>query len=239
MSDRTRKPPEDGDEPGVPLYMLSFGDMMTNLLCFFILLCAFANEQRMGFISDGLGAFRAALLSHGLPGLLPSDRTSVDLGAREVLFRPARSHLPKLLEERDGVMDDGNRQALREVVVDALRSSETTDLPLALVFTAGSSDLSPSHRRTLAEVAPYLAGGNFNIRIAGYAYDEGKEYAGEWHLAWRRARAVAAFLVESGGIEPQRLLPVGHGPTSRKERGGFGHQRVWGRRIVVLTLVQS
>ena len=102
MADR-KKPPEP-DQQGCPMYMLSFGDMMTNLLCFFILLCAFTNERRVGFISDGLGAFRKALLAHGMPGVLKSDTLPMDLGAKRVLFRPSKAVMPRMLVDKDGHM---------------------------------------------------------------------------------------------------------------------------------------
>ena len=91
-----RKQPEEEEELGAPLYMLSFGDMMTNLLCFFILLCAFAEARRVGFITDGVGSIQRALLHDGLPGVLSSDKKPLNLGADRVLFPAGGAFEPAL-----------------------------------------------------------------------------------------------------------------------------------------------
>jgi hypothetical protein len=56
-------------------YLLSFGDCMTALLAFFIVLNSMAAEQTGANLHAGTGSFNRALNSHGLPGLFPNDRS--------------------------------------------------------------------------------------------------------------------------------------------------------------------
>ena len=55
---------------GAPAYMVSFGDMMTLILCFFILLVSMAEEQNFGLLAKGVGSFIVAIESHGLNGIM-------------------------------------------------------------------------------------------------------------------------------------------------------------------------
>lgn len=230
-----RKPPED-KEPGAPLYMLSFADMMTNILCFFILLCAFSKEKMVGFISDGVGSFKVALESNGLPGVLSGDRLPVDMGANRVLFRPSKSVFPKLLVENDGTIKEENRDALRNVLVSALKSPEEVVLPMPIVFGPGDASLTKAHRSVLKLVSKYLTSGSYQVRIEGYCFEEGMPAEAAWKLAQARAEAVAIFVGLAGPVASKRMTIIGFGPPESRDRLMVVQKR-WGRRVVLITLV--
>lgn len=61
--------PEE-EKRGVPAYMVSFGDMITLLLTFFILLVALADTQSAGLVGAGKGTFIEHMLSKGSPGIM-------------------------------------------------------------------------------------------------------------------------------------------------------------------------
>ena len=62
--------PEE-EKRGVPAYMVSFGDMITLLLTFFILLVALADTQTAGLVGAGNGPIIAHLMADGRPGIMP------------------------------------------------------------------------------------------------------------------------------------------------------------------------
>jgi len=64
---RKRKPPSDGPSRA---YLISFGDTMTALLAFFIVLNSLAKEQTGAALHSGTGSFVRALSGLGLPGML-------------------------------------------------------------------------------------------------------------------------------------------------------------------------
>ncbi len=225
---------------GAPLYMVSFGDMITILLTFFILLCSYAEEQQSGFVSDGVGSFRAAVNDFGLPGALPGDTLPVDLGARRVRFKPVGALNPRLLTEPDGSISDLNRDALRQVVKKALRQDKVTRIPAEMVFEPGSWSLTPAHRSALDVIAPLLVGKNMKIRIEGYAYEEGIDDDLR-RVAARRAEAVARYLVEEQGVDEKQIETVGYGssgPGAESHRNRI-IQDLLGRRIAYISLVPA
>ncbi len=231
-----KKAPPEEEETGAPMYMLSFGDMMTNLLCFFILLCAFAEERRVGFISDGVKSFRDALMSHGLPGVLPGDRKPLDIGADRVLFRPSKSISPRLLVDADGTIKDANRDALREVMIDALEKPGAHEIAAPLVFSPGTADLTHAHKAVLDLMALRLAGyPDTRVRVEAFAWKEGVATADAWDLSMQRAQNVISYLASVGDNNSDRYAPIGYGPAANGDTSET--QDRWGRRIALVSVV--
>ncbi len=224
--------------PGAPMWMLSFSDMMTNVLCFFILLQAFASERQVGLLADGLGSFRDEVSTLGLPGSLPGSRAAVDLGAGRVFFRPPRSINPKNLVEPDGKIADANRDALRAVVLEAIKKTGVTMIPTAIVFEPDVTTLTLEHRSFLETLAPFLRLGRYPVTIQGYSFEEGGGPDDGWRISEARARAVGAGLAELG-LQHERITVVGHGMLTRGA-GTLGAvrsvQNSFGRRIVTISL---
>jgi len=235
MSSTRKKPPEE-EAQGAPMYMMSFGDMMTNLLCFFILLCAFSEERRAGFISDGVQSFRQALRAHGLPGVLKGDQKPIDLGADRVLYRPAKSISPKLLIDADGRLTDANRDALREVVMDALEQPSVNEIGAPIIFSPGSATLTKAHRAVLDAMAGWFTGySDIRIRVEAFSWKEGLSQEESWDLAMRRADNVISYLASSGDIPTGKFIPIGYGPSGSGKTAR--RQDSWGRRIALISVV--
>jgi flagellar motor protein MotB len=69
---RKKKPPASKPSKA---YLVSFGDTMTALLAFFIVLNSFAKDQTGANMHSGTGSFVNAISSIGLPGTKPGKRT--------------------------------------------------------------------------------------------------------------------------------------------------------------------
>ena len=69
---RKKKPPSAKPSKA---YLVSFGDTMTALLAFFIVLNSFAKDQTGANMHSGTGSFVNAISSIGLPGTKPGKRT--------------------------------------------------------------------------------------------------------------------------------------------------------------------
>lgn len=70
---REKKCPPSGPNQG---YLVSFGDTMTALLAFFIVLNSLAEEQTGANLHAGTGSFVRALQSFGVPGIFSSELSS-------------------------------------------------------------------------------------------------------------------------------------------------------------------
>jgi flagellar motor protein MotB len=88
-------------EPSTPskAYLVSFGDTMTALLAFFIVINSLAKEQTGADMYSGTGSFVTAFSSSGLPGTLAGDRSSEMLQQQEQMPIYA---LAKNLDQNEG-----------------------------------------------------------------------------------------------------------------------------------------
>jgi len=69
------KKQKDPVAPPSKAYLVSFGDTMTTLLAFFIVLCSMAQDQTGANLHSGTGSFVRALDSFGMPGQYAGDRS--------------------------------------------------------------------------------------------------------------------------------------------------------------------
>lgn len=234
-----RKRPDDPPPMSAPLYMVSFGDMITIMLTFFILLCSYAKEREAGFVADGVGSFQVVINAMGLPGLMPGIRHPVDLGTSRVRFKPAEAINYELVEDSDGNSDDLNRDRLRRVVKDTLKENQVVRLPVVFVFDFQETKLSSFHENAVDVIAPVLADKNVGLRIEGFGYEEELDPTGTRRVAWERAHAVAERLVSEHGIDPKRIEVLGHGSSGSgvEKRSRREVQERLGRRIAIVYLV--
>lgn len=235
MAGRTKKP----DEPpiGVPAYMVSFGDMMTILLTFFILLCSYSTERQAGFVSDGIGSFKNSINAMGLPSIMPADRDPIELGAKRVRYQSPGAVNSELLDDGNGRITDTNRDALRSVVKTTLKTNRVARIPIELVFEPGSMELSDGHKEALDLVASILDGKTTGFRVDAYGFEEGEKKPRQ--VALGRALALSAYMQRAHGFRPEQIQCVGYGSGGKgvENRNNRVVQDRLGRRIALIYLI--
>ena len=91
-----------------PAYMVSFCDMMTLILTFFILLVSMSKEQKAGLAAAGVGSFIIAVQSHGMPGVL-SGREEMEVFENQ----RRKFNVPQDVDEEDmSDVADGSRSVI-------------------------------------------------------------------------------------------------------------------------------
>lgn len=197
------KPKPDG-KPKVPGWMVSFGDMMTLILTFFILLVSMSREQQVGLVAAGVGSFLVNAHSFGLEGMLDgAERASIFNEVR------IRFNLPPLADADDPAdeQDVAVQELVRADTLEKLPPHDELYQPAVALFAPGSRELSASAERYLDALAVSLRPGDGQVLVL-----EGQATRGEApqelaraDLAVRRARAVRDYLLEAHAFAPGRV----------------------------------
>lgn len=199
-------------EEGAPGWIVTFADLMSLLLTFFILVLSFANMDIVRF-RDMLGSIQDAFG-------VQVKRQDADY----VAFSPTQ------FERKDIEISQENEQILSMVVQlrtilqddETLQKSsgvEADDQGLvlrmdnAMLFAPGSAELKREAKGALDAAIKILRDYNMNLVIRGHTDDvpfRSAQYPSNWELSAARAAAALRYILEYGGFSPIRLRAVGY-----------------------------
>jgi chemotaxis protein MotB len=185
---------------GAPAYMVSFGDMMTLILCFFILLVSMSTERSYGMMAKGLGSFVISIKSMGLSGIMNANE-------KQAIFEETRRRFnlpPEDDPERRTDMERASTQEmLRAETLDALKPRPQRGRPAIAIFPTNEWELKSTTLEYLDKLAVSLRPSLGEVLILeGHAIDSGKPNR---QLAQRRARAVRDHLVDEHDFDARRI----------------------------------
>ncbi len=200
------------EEEGAPAWVVTFADLMSLLLTFFILVLSFANMDIVRF-RDMLGSIQNAF--------------GVQIQRRDadyIAFSPTQ------FERKDMELNKESEQVLSMVVQlrtimeddEALKKNsgvEADDNGLVLrvdsesMFDRGSATLNPEAAPALDAVIKILRDYNMNLVIRGHTDDvpvSTPQFPSNWELSAARATTTLRYIMEQGGFSPTRLRAVGY-----------------------------
>ena len=240
---RRKKAPPKSTAATCPLFMATWGDMVSLLLCFFVLLFAMSSidadraEQIIISLRGSLGVMRGGRTLERIEQPNPPDANQGrDPGPSPQVRVLDTQHIAHNINSflRSEGLDRSIRVTVNQRGVQVSMSDQ-------FLFDSGSAMLRPGGQRALYRIAEMVRDHVPAIAVEGHTDSvplRGGIYRDNWGLSAMRAAVVASFLQDSGRIEPIRLQAVGYGETRPVMPNSTPENRALNRRVDLVLLSQ-
>jgi chemotaxis protein MotB len=242
----------------VPPWMVTYADLMTLLLCFFVLMLTFAEIDAIRFKRLAGEMARAFGVQRDVPA------NTIPLGTSPVMreFSPGRPQPIPFDQVRQktsrehptlaaGQIDSRVEGQLSELQARIERTIQETnpdgnvnverDGPDIVIridekgsFPSGSAQISESLKELLKTLSVEFTEMPGYIAIDGHTDDvpiNSARFESNWGLSAMRAAAVADILLENDELEPWRVIVRGHAETRPLVPNDSAEQRARNRRV--------
>jgi len=230
-----RKAPEINR--GSPEYMLTYGDMTTLLLCFFVFLITMSTIDVQKF-KIMMSAFQGGVgfLDYGRT---ISDAPLLDMGMNIEELSERQPTFKSQAEQTEEAMSNAMQQGMARIRED--ERGLIIDVHEAAIFPGGTAEFLPGSSEVLNKVAYVLREvvPDRSVRIEGHTDGspiETDEFPSNWELSMRRSVAVLRHLEEEQNINTDRLSAVGYGSTRPVATNETEEGRRQNRRIEIVIL---
>ena len=217
---------------GAPLWMVTFADMVTLLLTFFVLLVSMATLDRVKFSAAafsiqnafGVGAGSSSHAEFKIQALPSVPSTQ---------FAPIQSDsvdkIKKRIETEMKALNIQNSVGLIQ------KDDDTIILRLdeAILFQRNQSKISPEAYPLLRQIADIIRPIPMRLRIEGHTDDTlpPKDIRDNWDLSIDRSVSVLRFLTKSDLLPLDRMSAVGYGPDRPLAPNTSEQNRAQNRRV--------
>jgi chemotaxis protein MotB len=230
---------DDDARAGAPAWIVTFADLMSLLLTFFVLLLSFSSTQAAKFEAVA-GSLREAL------GM----RSELDLSDQ-----PERRELIERLEnqgaEQGPSASPNLDQELKKLLAElggqgrgiAALTSEGIVLNISgdLMFSSGEATLSPAAIQVLNRIANYVLQSDRPLDVVGHTDNipiSTPQFPSNWELSAARAGSAVRYLVERG-VDAERIRAIGRASTRPVESNSSVEGRSLNRRVEFIFTLQQ
>jgi chemotaxis protein MotB len=199
-------------EEGAPGWIVTFADLMSLLLTFFILILSFANmdivrfREMLGSIQQAFGV-QVKRRDADYIAFSPTQFERKDLE----ISQENEEILSMVVQLRSILQDDENLR--KSSGVEADDQGMVLRMDNAMMFEQGSALLKPEAQQALDTVIRILRDYNMNLVIRGHTDNtpfRSAQFPTNWELSAARATTALRYILERGGFSPARLRAVGY-----------------------------
>lgn len=246
-------------DTGAPKWMVTYSDMVTLILVFFILLFSMSQIDLVKFeaISE---SFKNRMIFDFYPSPVPMENPTENTSHMESGKMTNEFKTPTLLDDiNDRDEDEDSQDSLSslmedvehyleennlESVITAKRTERGVILVLQekILFDSAEADILDSGKPFLSKVGTLLAKIPNAVKVEGHTDNRpisNYRYPSNWELSGARASSVIRYLIEENDFDETRFSAVGYGDT----RPAVDNNSVinWGknRRVEIVILEQD
>ena len=251
--------PQKQEAAGVPAWVMTFADLMTLLMCFFVLLLAFSEmdvakfKQLSGSMKEAFGvqsevevktipkgtSVVAQEFSPGKP-----EPTAINT-VRQFTIDSNRNTLDALDRELKEIKETREharrlRLALKEEIDKGYVSINTEGTKVIIhimekaSFDSGLADLRGDFVPVLNKISGLIDNNSGDVTISGHTDNvpiATERFRSNWELSTSRAVSVAHALLAQSEIDPVRVQVTGHADTQPRATNDSAEDRAKNRRV--------
>jgi chemotaxis protein MotB len=252
---RERRKKGGGDGDG-ERWLATYGDLVTLLVAFFVMLYAMSevDVQKFAAFVEGLAVPFGNNSAEGMmpesSGLLP-DNNGLDetqRAAEDIDVDPAAAReyaeRVKQLEDISEQLEKALKEQGLDVYVEQRRENRGLVVSIAtddVLFALGSTEIGERGREILGAVAQILGDFENGVMIEGYTDDIPLRRASydNWNLSTDRAVAVLKVMVQEHGLPPEKVGAVGYGEHRPLVPNTDAASRARNRRVDIVVLLEE
>ncbi len=192
---------------GLPDWVMTYGDMMSLLLTFFVLIVSFSSMQETKFkqaassLKDAFGVLSASesviAFNDPLVPTEPSNEVEADI-------------LYEVREVEKMILDEGLD---KQVAVEVREDGVLFRLNAPFLFKSGGAELAEEPKGVLEEMSHFFTKFPYKISVEGHTDDipiGSAKFPSNWELSAARSVTVARYF-QSVGMPPSRIGATGYG----------------------------
>lgn len=230
-------------------WMASYMDMVTVLMCMFIVLFAMSSvdadkfEKLKNSLATGFGATEVGSIDTAEGVVVPASRVGEEGEPVEVPqtdLELAKQEVDELEALKEAIRLNLAAQALEHAVDFKI---DERGLTIRLIgsetfFGSNSTELAGVAPAVLDAVAPVLAGTAYEIAVEGHADSRapGAPFPTNWELSSGRATQVLRRLVENGHVGQERIGAIGFGSARPMSAGTSEADMAANRRVDIVVI---
>ncbi len=217
---------------GAPEWMVTFGDMMSLLLCFFVIIVSMSEIKKDIKYQVVVDSIQQAFGYHNSPGQMPQ----TDPSQNSLIQQLQKIVIPEYTMEEGDSDDEGiNGRVFR---VTNVREGISIVVGGRITFERFHAQLKPEARKLIRNLSEKIIGRNTVLHIRGHATREPlppeSEFSDQMDLSLARATAVADEL-KANGVRAQRIRIIGCGANEPLVAQAYDEERLaLNRRVEVI-----
>lgn len=218
------------EQPGIPEWVLTYGDMMSLLLCFFILLAAFSELKKPKEYQKVLEAIKEAFGAEGGDSMI--------INLESMPSSPLSDTAGMLKIEKEISKSDTNDTSTvgTDQTTSTLFNGRKWTIGKPMPFAPSEFELDEGNKEIIRElIAPRIRGSDKMFLILGHAWGpddrlEGMEFM---ELSYNRAMEVRRYLIDECEVDKNKLSLWIAGDTQPLETGAQAVGGMTNRRVEV------
>lgn len=229
-------------QSGSPEWMVTFSDLMTLLLVFFVLLFSFSQIDA--------NKFKAFLVSFQGIGILDSGSTIMEEMTPETQQTPAQeqqSSANELQQSQSEKTTEEVYELVQNFLVEMGLEGEVEaridiqgvalDVKDRILFDSGKAELKKEAKNILDPLAKLFGTMNQEIWVEGHTDNRPistREYPTNWELSTARAARVVRYFTENKDLNPQKFVAIGYGEFRPVAPNTSADNMQLNRRVVMI-----